>query len=130
MEQEYYEELIKPWFAPPSEVFGIAWGIIYPIIIISFLYVFYLGFKKEIPFKVVLPFILNLVFNLAFTPIQFGLQNNILALIDIFLVIITLVWAMIVIYPYRPVVMYAQIPYVLWGLFATILQLSITYLNW
>lgn len=48
---------------------------------------------------VALPFALNLVFNFAFTPIQFGLQNNLLAAIDILLVLGTLVWAMIVIYP-------------------------------
>jgi len=45
-----------------------------------------MGWKKEIAFMVVLPFILNLVFNFAFTPLQFGLKNNLLAAIDILLV--------------------------------------------
>ncbi len=125
-----YDELIKPWFAPPSNVFGIAWGIIYPIIFVSFGYVFYLALRKEIPFIVVLPFILNLVFNFLFTPIQFGLENNFLASLDVLLVVITLVWAMIAIYSYVPLIAYAQIPYLLWGAFATVLQLSITWLNW
>ena len=78
---------------------------------------------------VLLPFILNLVFNAAFTPIQFGLQNNLLATLDIFLVLGTLLWALYVIYPFAPYVTYANIPYVLWGAFATILQVTVTYLN-
>lgn len=130
MEQEYYESLIQPWFAPPSEAFGIAWSILYPIIFVSFAYVFYLAYKQEIPTRVVVPFILNLVFNALFSPVQFGLQNNFLALIVILLVVITLIWAMKEIYSHKAFLMYVQIPYLLWVLFATILQFSITYLNW
>ena len=125
-----YEELIKPWFAPPASAFGIAWGILYPIIFFSFGYVFYMALKKQLPFMVVLPFLLNLLFNFLFTPIQFGLESNLLASIDVLLVVITLVWAMIAVYQYAPIVTYVQIPYLLWGLFAAILQISITWLNW
>lgn len=78
---------------------------------------------------IALPFMLNLIFNFAFTPIQFGLQNNLLAAVDILLVLGTLVWAMIVIFPYGYWLTYIQIPYLLWVSFATVLQLTITYLN-
>lgn len=78
---------------------------------------------------IALPFILNLVFNLIFTPIQFGLKNNLLAALDISLVLITLVWAMIAIYKYVPWITYIQIPYLLWVCFATVLQFSVTWLN-
>ena len=43
------------------------------------------GMAKQITWIVVLPFVLNLVFNFAFTPLQFGLRNNLLAAIDILL---------------------------------------------
>lgn len=76
-----------------------------------------------------LPFILNLFFNFIFTYIQFGLKNNPLASVDILLVLATLVWAMLAIWPHARWVTYAQIPYVLWVSFATVLQLTITYLN-
>jgi tryptophan-rich sensory protein len=124
-----YAELNKPAFAPPASVFGPVWSVLYIIIAISFGYVFILAFKKHIPWTVALPFVLNLAFNVAFTPLQFGLKNLTLASIDIILVVATLVWAMIAIYKYAPIVTYAQIPYLLWGLFATVLQLSIWYLN-
>lgn len=126
----WYQELIKPEWAPPAYLFGPVWTILYTIIAISFGYVFYLYFKKQIKFLVLLPFLLNLVFNFAFSPIQFQLQNNLLALIDIIFVLITLIWALIAIYPHSRWITYSNIPYLLWVSFATVLQATITYLNW
>ena len=74
-------------------------------------------------------FILNLLFNAAYTPIQFGLKNNLLASVDILLVLGTLLWALKVIWPRVRWVAYVNIPYLLWVAFATLLQLSITWLN-
>jgi tryptophan-rich sensory protein len=105
------------------------WSVLYILIAISFGKVFMLAYQKQIPLIVVLPFVLNLLFNFIFTPIQFGLKNNALAAIDILLVLVTLIWAMIAIYPYVKWITYMQIPYVLWVLLATVLQLSITYLS-
>ncbi len=126
---DWYQKLIKPEWAPPSWIFGPVWSVLYAIIFISFGYVAYLYFKGVIPFVVLLPFILNLIFNLAFTPLQFGLKNNLLASIDILLVLGTLLWALYVIYTYVPWVTYVNTPYVLWVSFATVLQLTITYMN-
>ncbi len=126
---EWYQTLIKPEWAPPAWLFGPVWSVLYTIIFFSFGYVSYLYFKNVIPFFVLLPFILNLIFNFAFTPLQFGLQNNLLATVDILLVLGTLIWALTVIYRHAPLVSYVNIPYFLWVSFATILQLNITYLN-
>jgi tryptophan-rich sensory protein len=100
------------------------------MIAISFGRVVMLFIDKKIGFIVLLPFILNLIFNFAFTPLQFQLQNNILAAIDILLVLGTLVWAMIAIFPHARWITYIQIPYLVWVSFASVLQLTITYLNW
>ena len=128
-EPKAYSEFLKPSWAPPSWLFGPVWTVLYIIIIGSFGTVIYKAFKGEIPWIVALPFILNIIFNLAFTPIQFGLRNNYLAAADILLWLITLIWALIAIYPYIKWVSYINIPYLLWGTFATVLQLTITYLN-
>lgn len=124
-----YQQLIRPSWSPPSWIFGPVWTFLYILIAISFFKVFQLTYQNKISFIVALPFILNLVFNFAFTPLQFGLRNNLLAAIDIVLVLITLAWAMIVIYPHQRWVAFIQIPYLLWVSFATVLQLTITYLN-
>ncbi len=127
--QEWYAQLIKPSWSPPSWLFGPVWIFLYVIIAVSFGRVFWLVFKGRVTWGTALPFALNLVFNLLFTPLQFGLKSNYLAALDILLVLGTLIWAMVVIYPQVRWVAYAQIPYLLWVLFATGLQLSITYLN-
>jgi tryptophan-rich sensory protein len=122
-------QLIKPSWAPPSWLFGPVWTVLYVIIAISFGTVFYKAFTKQVPSIVALPFVLNLVFNFAFTPLQFGLRNNLLASMDILFVLGTLIWAMVAIYPYIRWVAYIQIPHLLWVSFAIVLQLTITYLN-
>jgi tryptophan-rich sensory protein len=126
---KWYETLLKPSWAPPSWLFGPVWTFLYAIIIGSYGYVFYLFFTKKIPFIILLPFILNIFFNLIFTPLQFGLKSNILAAIDIILILSTLLCALFIIYPYAKWVTFVNIPYLLWVIFATVLQLSITYLN-
>ncbi|MDP1619743.1 MAG: TspO/MBR family protein [Candidatus Moranbacteria bacterium] len=125
----WYLQLVKPFWAPPSFLFGPVWTFLYVLIAVSFGKVFWLAWKKEIAFLVALPFFLNLVFNLAFTPLQFGLKSNFLAAVDILLVLSTLVWAMVAIYLHVRWIAYIQIPYLLWVSFATVLQLTITYLN-
>jgi tryptophan-rich sensory protein len=131
MKQAYswYSQLIKPSFAPPSWIFGPVWTVLYVLIAISYGYVGYLFFTKKISFAVLLPFILNLIFNFSFTYFQFGLKNNYLAAIDILLVLGTLIWAMIAIFPFVKWIAYINIPYLLWVSFATILQLTVTWLN-
>lgn len=126
---QWYSSLIKPSFAPPAWVFGPVWMVLYAVIAITFGRVFYLAFRKIIPPAVILPFVLNLAFNFLFSPLQFVLQDNILASVDILLVLGTLIWAMAAIYPYSRTLAYAQIPYLAWVSFATALQLSITWLN-
>lgn len=126
----WYAHLKKPSWAPPAWLFGPVWTVLYLIIALSFGKVFFMLYQSEISLWIALPFLLNVVFNLAFTPIQFGLRNNALAALDILLVLATLIWAITSIAPFSSLLAYAQIPYLLWVSFATILQLTITKLNW
>ncbi len=125
----WYSHLIKPSWAPPSWLFGPVWTVLYVLIFISFGTVFYKVFNKELPIIILLPFVLNLFFNLIFTYLQFGLKNNFLAALDILLVLGTLIWAMVLIYPHFKWIALINIPYLLWVCFATVLQLTVTYLN-
>ncbi len=131
-EPTQYAELIKPFWSPPSWLFGPVWTVLYAIIAVSFGTVFYKAVTGKLAWMVALPFALNLLFNFAFIPIQFGLKINLLAAIDILLVVGTLIWALYAVWHASPElrwVVYANIPYLLWVTFATCLQLTITYLN-
>ena len=125
----WYSQLKKPSWAPPGWLFGSVWTVLYILIAVSFGSVFIMAARNQIALILILPFILNLVFNFAFTTLQFKLKNNFLAAIDVLLVLITLIWAVAAIYPFAAWIAYIQIPYLLWVGFATTLQLTVTYLN-
>lgn len=127
---QWYQNLIRPDWAPPAALFGPVWAVLYTLIFFSFGYVAWLLYKKRISHKTALPFGINIIANLLFSPIQFQLQNNLLASIDILIVLGSLIWGMIVIYKHARVVTFVNIPYLLWVAFATVLQLTITVLNW
>ncbi len=126
---ELYTTLLKPTWSPPSWIFGPVWSVLYIIIAITYGTVFYKIYTKELPLIVALPFVLNLIFNFSFTYFQFGIKNNLLASIDIVLVLITLIWSIVIIYPHFKWVAILNIPYLLWVSFATVLQLTITWMN-
>ncbi|MEI6053994.1 MAG: TspO/MBR family protein [Candidatus Saccharibacteria bacterium] len=125
----WYRKLHKPKWAPKESLFGKVWLVLYIIIFIVNAYVMYSYINGVISFQVALPFWANLLFNFAFTPIQFGLKNNYLALADILLILITLVVSIVSIWPFSIVVALVFVAYLVWVLIATILQASITYLN-
>lgn len=126
---DWYNTLDKPSWTPMPATIGLIWQILYPIILVTFGYVFYQAFSRRIPISVAIPFAINLAANIAFTPIQFGLQNLVLASLDIVIVLLTIVWGMWAIWPHHRWVAMAQVPYFVWVLIAMILQGSITWLN-
>lgn len=128
-ERPQYAEYIKPSWAPPGWLFGPVWSVLYLLIAISYGYVLFLFLKGDVSFAVALPFVLNGIFNALFTPIQFGLRNFALAAVDIVLVLVTLLWAQIAIYPFAAWVAFVNLPYLAWVCFATVLQLTVTVLN-
>lgn len=127
---EWYDSLWKPSWTPAPVTIGLIWQILYPVIIVTFGFVFVQAFRQKLPWKVVLPFVINLVANIAFTPIQFGLRSLPFAAVDILVVWTTIIWMMIVIWPHYRWIAVAQVPYFVWVSIATVLQLSMTWKNW
>ncbi len=125
----WYNSLNKPEWIPAPKTIGTIWQILYPVIIVSFGYVFLQAYKGKVSWYVALPFAINLVANILFTPIQFGMRNMPLAALDIVVVWGTIIWSMAAIWPYSLWVMLAQIPYFVWVSIATVLQIYITLSN-
>ena len=126
---EWYNSLQKPGWTPAPQTIGTIWQILYPVILLTFGYVFTQAFRGKIPLWVAIPFAINLVANVLFTPIQFGLRNLDWAAVDIVVVWGSLVWLIVAIWPHFRWVSVAQIPYLIWVSIATVLQLSITWNN-
>jgi tryptophan-rich sensory protein len=126
---EWYDSLVKPAWTPEPSTIGLVWQILYPIIIVTFSFVFIQALRRKVPLKVALPFVINLAANLAFTPIQFGLRNLLLTSADILIVWATIIWMVVAIWEYYKWVAVAQLPYFVWVSIATSLQLSITWSN-
>ena len=126
----WYNALEKPSWTPAPATIGLIWQILYPIILISFGFVFVQMFRGKVSWLVALPFAINLVANLIFTPIQFGMRNLPLAAADILIVWGTIIWMSMAIWRHYRWVSVAQVPYFVWVSLATVLQLSITAMNW
>lgn len=126
---EWYNSLAKPSWTPAPATIGLIWQILYPVILVSFGFVFVQASRKKLPWLVALPFAINLVANLIFTPIQFGMRNLPLAAADILLVWATIIWCVIAVWPHFKWVALAQLPYFVWVSLATVLQVSITAMN-
>ena len=126
---EWYNTLAKPSWTPAPATIGLIWRILYPVILVSFGFVFAQAARRKLPWRAALPFAVNLVANLLFTPIQFGLRNLPLASADILIVWATILWMMVAVWRHHRWVAVAQAPYFAWVSLATILQLSITWMN-
>jgi benzodiazapine receptor len=126
----WYNGLLKPSWTPTPSTIRLIWQILYRIILVSFGFVFVQADRKRIPWRVALPFAINLLANLIFTPILFGLRNLPLASLDILIVWGTILWMIIAVWKHFLWVAVAQLPYLMWVSIATVLQLSITWMNW
>ena len=127
---DWYNSLAKPSWTPPPSTISLIWMILYPIILISFGFVFVRAFQGKVGWKVALPFAINLVANLLFMPIFSGLRNVPLAATDIVVVWSTIIWCVIAVWPLYRWVALAQVPYFVWVSIASVIQLSITAMNW
>lgn len=127
--REWYDGLVKPSWTPEPATIGTIWSILYPVILVTFGWVFVQCLRGRLPWSVALPFVVNLAANLVFTPIQFRLRSLPLATVDILVVLGTIPWMMAAVWRHSALVALAQVPYLVWVSIATVLQVAITLWN-
>lgn len=127
--QAWYGALTKPSWTPEPATIGTIWSVLYPLIAVTHGFVIVQALRGRIPKLVALPFVINLVANVAFTPLFFGARSILLAELDILVVLGTIVWSMAVVWRHYRWVALVQIPYLAWVTIATILQTSILFAN-
>ena len=124
----FMNELILPAFQPPSWLFAPVWATLYILIAVAF---FALIFAETTENKapVIAVFVVQMLLNLTWTPVFFGLHKITLAL-AICLILTVFVLVLIVIsYKISKLASFLLVPYFLWLTFASILNVSIVVLN-
>jgi len=120
-----YASLEQPAFAPPSWVFGPVWTVLYAMIGVAG----WLFWRRQVWSPVLALWVVQLVLNLAWTPLFFGAGQRGLALVDI--VLLDLLVAATVVLGWRtsrPAAL-LLVPYLAWTCFATALNASIWAMN-
>src|SRR6185369_8711417 len=97
---DWYNSLSKPSWTPAPSTISLIWMILYPIIVVSFGFVFVKAYQRKIPRTPAVPFAINLVANLLFMPIFSGLRKVPLAAVDIVIVWATIIWCVVAIWPH------------------------------
>ena len=121
-----FQEMITPSFAPPGIIFPIVWTILYTLMGISSYLILTSDKDNE---KALKYYILQLIVNLTWSFIFFTFRMYILAFIWLLVLIYLVVRMIIEFYKVNKLSAYLQIPYLLWIIFASILNLSISILN-
>ena len=126
--ENWYQTLNKPSFNPPDWVFGPVWTTLYILMGISV----WLVWKTE-PSKTriigIRIFCLQLFFNVFWTYLFFGIQRIGLGLIEIFFLIFLITANIIYFLKTNKIAGYLLIPYLIWVLYASILNYNIWILN-
>ena len=125
----WYNTLSKPFFSPPSWVFGPAWTILYILIGISLFLVWTKKADSDIKRNALYIFFAQLFLNAIWSPIFFGLQSPFTGLIIIALLWVTIIININVFYKVSKTAALLLIPYLLWVSFASVLNFAIWQLN-
>ncbi|KIX21698.1 CrtK [Flavobacterium sp. 316] len=126
----WYPTIKKPFFNPPNWVFAPVWTILYVMMGIAAGLVWdKLEENKELVKKGLFLFTIQLLLNLLWTYLFFGLQNILLALLEIVLLLLIIYETYLVFKKIDNTARKLFIPYIAWVVFATILTISIYFLN-
>lgn len=120
-----YDYLINPPLSPSSYIFPIVWSILYLLIGISY-YIYRKNNNNSLTIKL---YYTQLIFNYLWSIIFFVFKLTLFAAIWIILLVIIIIWLMIRFYKEEVLSFYLFIPYILWVLFATYLNIGIVILN-
>ena len=124
----FYKSLNKPFFAPPSILFPIVWTILYFLIALSIYLIFKNNSYKDTP-SYNKTLLINYFSNQIFSFLFFTLKSPFLALIDTFIVFISSLFLYYESKELNKTSAKLLIPYIIWNLFATILIVSIFFMN-
>jgi len=124
----WYALLNKPSFNPPSYLFGPVWTALYVLMGVS-MFLIWNTPKTGLRQKALAIFGIQLFFNFWWSISFFFFHAVFLSVIDILIMWFLIIYMILLFKKIKPVAAYLQIPYLIWVTFATVLNISILYLN-
>ncbi len=121
----WYDALARPPLTPPNWVFPVVWSCQYVLIGIAA----WLVWRRPGGRLALRPWFAQLVFNFLWSPAFFALHNPGLGLVVIVPLLASVVWTIVAFARVRPLAAWLMVPYLIWGCYATYLNLGIFYLN-
>lgn len=125
----WYAELTRPSFTPPDWTFGVVWPILYVMMGISAFLVWNKGIGQKKVRIALSIFAFHLLLNGLWTPIFFGLNMLLLALIEIIMLWAALLTTILYFRKISKPAALLLLPYLLWLSFAVILNAAFWLLN-
>ena len=123
--EPWYSEIILPTFNPPSWVFGPVWTILYIFMSVAA----WISWNKSSNKKVLQVYFVHLFFNAIWSVIFFGFHQIFIALIDLGIILVFIIWLMKIYYQINKISFVLMTPYLLWSSYALVLNTTIFYLN-
>ena len=123
----WYNDLVKPSWTPPDSVFGPVWTVLYIMMAAAA----WIVWRKTGNFisTPMLVFILQLILNLAWSWLFFGMRNPLAGLIDIVILWIAILITVVTFWKVYSLAGILLLPYLIWVTFASALNFSIWRMN-
>ena len=121
-----YNELNMPPLAPPRYIFGIVWTVLYILMGISYSI---LETNKDIDDKIKKIYYTQLIVNVIWPIIFFVLKLRFISIIWIIILLVLIIKMIKLFYSKNKISAYLQIPYLIWTIFATYLNIGVYILN-
>ena len=116
--EPWYSEILLPSFNPPSWVFGPVWTTLYIFMSIAA----WSAWKQTSDKKILQIYFIHLFFNSMWSVIFFGFHQIFVALIDLGIILIFIIWLMRIYYQVNKISFLLMMPYLLWSSYALILN--------
>lgn len=127
--ETWYPTLEKPSWNPPAWVFGPVWTTLYLLMGFAAWRVWRLGWNQPAVRAALGFFVLQLIFNLAWSTLFFGARRPDLALLEVIVLLALVGVTMARFMALERLAGWLLLPYLLWTGFATSLNASIWWLN-
>ena len=117
----WFDDLVKPAIYPPPAAFGIVWSILY---VMMGLALSLIGSARGAPGRgvAIAMFGVQLLLNLAWTPLFFGAHQITAALVLIAVLDVAVIVTILLFRKIRPLAAWLLLPYLVWVLFASALN--------